>query len=162
MQEHIFIVIIVFFSSGENPRVLAQHMALNHGGLDNLLADPSVVEMKRQENANYNAMNRGPQKVADQQCPICDQNYTKKEIREHCARHFAEEITAILDSFPDPTVCSICNGAYASKKKNGMHRHIALGHGKMDGFLQDAQLVAAKRQQVAENGLDRFRGPMVR
>ena len=165
------------------PFLPAQHLALAHNRLDDILNDPHAVAEKRAQlnisidvapeadppahahslsvtPAQYGASLGVSGPLTDLTCPICDQPYSKKELREHCARHFSEEVGAIYNAFADQTVCDICSGAYASRKKTSMFRHIALGHGKLDGFLQDAELVAHKRQIVAQFGLDRFRGQM--
>ncbi|TRY75091.1 hypothetical protein TCAL_00608 [Tigriopus californicus] len=139
----------------DQPKLFAQHLALYHNRLDDVLNDPETMERKRME------LHHRP-KVLDQFCAICDQPYSKKEIREHCARHFTEEVTAIYDSFVDQSACGLCNGQYKSQKKTGMFRHIALGHGKLDEFLAQTEMVNQKRKNVADFGLERFRGPMVK
>lgn len=145
----------LFYFRTDQPKLFAQHLALYHNRLDDVLNDPETMERKRME------LQHRP-KVLDQFCAICDQPYSKKEIREHCARHFTEEVTAIYESFVDQSACGLCNGQYKSQKKTGMFRHIALGHGKLDEFLAQTEMVNQKRKNVADFGLERFRGPMVK
>ena len=46
----------------------------------------------------------------------------------------------------DPTKCPECS--YVGDKLEAVTRHLALFHCKLDEFLQDEQLVAAKRAKV--------------
>lgn len=59
--------------------------------------------------------------------------------------HFMEELRAIVNSFDDPQVCNQCD--YQTDKTDNLVKHLALGHSKLDEFLMDDALVAAKRKQ---------------
>lgn len=72
--------------------------------LDEYLFDAELVYTKRN---NYNAKQLAAD--AEVQCPVCDKLMPKPRLREHCTRHFAEEITAIVHSFDKQEVCGLCD-----------------------------------------------------
>ena len=75
-----------------------------HVKLDEYLFDTELVHAKRN---NYNAKQLAVD--AEVQCPVCDKLMPKPRLREHCTRHFAEEITAIVHSFNKQEVCGLCD-----------------------------------------------------
>ena len=75
-----------------------------HAKLDEYLFDTELVQAKRN---NYNAKQLAVD--AEVQCPVCDKLMPKPRLREHCTRHFAEEITAIVHSFNKQEVCGLCD-----------------------------------------------------
>lgn len=73
-------------------------------------------------------------------CPICD---IKEPSREHVARHFADELLAIVMQYPDPAACVECE--YKADKPKTLSIHVALVHARLDMLLMDSDLVVAKR-----------------
>jgi len=67
----------------------------------------------------------------------------KEPSREHVARHFSDELMAIVNEYPDPASCMECE--YKADKPKTLSIHVALVHARLDMFLQDEELVAGKR-----------------
>lgn len=119
---------------------LALHDVADHDGayLDQLMQDAPLVSSKR---ADLEA--RGHRQSLGPQCPICDQQMHKSHSRDHVSWHFMEELREMIS---DPTKCPECS--YIGDKLEAVSRHVALFHCKLDEFLQDEQLVAAKRAKA--------------
>ena len=83
---------------------LLQYVSFFYQKLDEYLFDAELVYTKRN---NYNAKQLAAD--AEVQCPVCDKLMPKPRLREHCTRHFAEEITAIVHSFDKQEVCGLCD-----------------------------------------------------
>ena len=120
--------------SADSNEKMTKHVALGHSMLDALLQDDNLLAHKRQL-----ALSK-PKKVQLGTCPICD---TKDPTREHCARHFSDELNDIVLGFQDPTQCSQCS--YKNEKPKNIAIHIALVHSILDHFLSDQELVQSKR-----------------
>ncbi len=115
---------------------LVKHVALGHSQLDELLQDSKLVKEKRAKAlAKPKRVSIGPF------CPICD---TKDPQREHVARHFSEELLAIVNQYPDPCACMHCE--YKGDKPKTLSIHVALVHAKLDLMLMDPELVQSKRE----------------
>ena len=68
---------------------LYKHYALGHSMLDEYLQDQELCQLKREEHAKKpKKMSFGPN------CPICD---AKGRDRDHVARHFMDELFAMLE-----------------------------------------------------------------
>jgi len=79
-------------------------------------------------------------------CPVCDMKFTKSQNRDHVSWHYMDELRAIVQQFPDPLSCTQC--PYTTDSQEKMVKHVALGHSMLDGFLQDKDLLAIKRQKA--------------
>ena len=123
---------------GDKPKTLGIHVALVHGKLDILLADQELVQIKR-----HNFFSKPKKLSIGPKCPICEMQFTKSQNRDHVSYHFAEELKAIVNEFPDPKQCTQCS--YVGDSLEKMIKHVALGHSMLDGFLQDEELVEEKR-----------------
>ena len=66
--------------------------------------------------------------------------------RDHVTWHFMEELREYVQSFPNPQGCLHCD--YTADKMENLVKHVALGHSKLDEFLADTELVAAKRARA--------------
>ena len=117
---------------------LANHDVTDHGGqdLDRLLHDAQLFAAKK---AEFDTKNRT---AIGKTCPICDQTLHKSHSRDHVAWHFMEELR---EEIPDPPHCPLCT--YKGEKLEAISRHLALYHCKLDEFLENEQLVAAKRMK---------------
>ncbi len=115
-----------------------KHVALGHGKLDELLQDEDLVRRKRAR-----AMIKPKKSSIGPLCPICD---AKEPAREHVARHFSDELVAIVNTYPDPCSCMECD--YRGDKPKTVAIHIALVHAKLDLMLANEELVEAKRTIV--------------
>lgn len=114
------------------------HIALVHGKLDEYLADRGLLARKRGKVLSQpKKLQIGPQ------CPICDMRFTKGQNRDHVSWHFMDELREFVQSFPNPNMCAFC--PYGSEKQDNLVKHVALGHSKLDEYLLDDDLVAAKR-----------------
>ena len=113
---------------------MVKHCALGHSKLDELLQDQDLVNEKRSK-----AMAK-PRRISISTCPICD---VKDPAREHVARHFSEELIAIVVTYPDPTACPECD--YHGDKPKTLAIHVGLVHAKLDLMLSDMSLVQKKR-----------------
>ena len=69
----------------------------------------------------------------------------KSHGRDHVSWHFVEELREMIQ---DPTKCPENGCSYVGDKLEAVTRHLALFHCKLDEFLQNEQLVAAKRAKV--------------
>ena len=67
-------------------------------------------------------------------------------FRDHVTWHFMEELREYVQSFPNPQGCFHCD--YTADKMENLVKHVALGHSKLDEFLADTELVAAKRARA--------------
>ena len=115
---------------------LVKHVALGHSKLDELLQDHDLVNEKRSR------IMAKPRRIAiGPICPICD---VKDPAREHVARHFSDELLAIVNEYPDPCACLDCE--YKGDKPKTLSIHVGLVHAKLDLFLQNQSLVQSKRQ----------------
>ena len=126
---------------GDKPKTLGIHVALVHGKLDILLADNELVQIKR-----HNFFSKPKKLSIGPRCPICEMQFTKSQNRDHVSYHFAEELKAIVNEFPDPKSCTQCS--YVGDSLEKMIKHVALGHSMLDGFLQDEELVEEKRMKA--------------
>jgi hypothetical protein len=88
---------------GERLENLAKHVGLFHCKLDECLYDAELVYQRRNQ---YHA--KLLEVDADVQCPVCDRLMPKPRLREHCAKHFAEEVMEIVTGFDNPSVCQLC------------------------------------------------------
>ncbi len=117
------------------------HIALVHGKLDEYLANAAMVRMKRRKILSQpKKLQIGPQ------CPICDMRFTKGQNRDHVSWHFMDELREFVQTFPNPNMCAFCN--YGSEKQDNLVKHVALGHSKLDEYLLNDDLVAAKRAKA--------------
>ena len=87
-----------------NQANLLKHYALGHSMLDEYLQDQDLVDRKRVQYQNKpKKMSFGPD------CPICD---AKGRDRDHVARHFLEELYAMLPVRPKTRYwtinCHVC------------------------------------------------------
>ena len=122
---------------------LAKHVALGHSKLDTLLQDEALLSQKRDiAQSKMKKINVG------QQCPICDIQFAKQQNRDHVAIHFTDEIREIIRSSGSETACQLCY--YTAPKVDNLIKHYALGHSKLDEFLQDKELCEQKRQEFAQ------------
>ena len=104
--------------------------------MDELLQDHDLVNEKRSR------IMAKPRRIAiGPICPICD---VKDPAREHVARHFSDELLAIVNEYPDPCACLDCE--YKGDKPKTLSIHVGLVHAKLDLFLQNQSLVQSKRQ----------------
>ncbi len=119
-------------------KTLALHDINEHDGgeLDGLLEnDPNLVATKKAEfEARSNKAN------VTKTCPICDQSFKQSHARDHVHVHFLDELRAEV---AHPNQCPMCS--YTGEKPESVLRHLALYHGKLDEYLENADLVAAKR-----------------
>ena len=119
---------------------LVKHLALGHSKLDELLKNEELVAAKK-EMARIK-----PKKISiGPTCPICDLTFTKSQNRDHVSWHFMDELRTIVNNFQNPQACNQCE--YQTDKVDNLVKHLALGHSKLDEFLVDENLVAAKRRQ---------------
>ncbi len=56
------------------------------------------------------------------------------------------ELMAHVETLSDQLHCAECN--YTGEKPQNLAKHLALVHAMLDELLRDADLVAAKRQEV--------------
>ena len=119
---------------------LVKHLALGHSKLDELLMNQDLVFAKKElAKAKPKKVSIGPT------CPICDLAFTKSQNRDHVSWHFMDELRTLVNDFDAPQKCNQCD--YQAEKVDNMVKHLALGHSKLDQFLLDENLVAAKRRQ---------------
>lgn len=105
------------------------------------MQDQALVAKKRQK------AQAKPKKISiGRSCPICEIAFTKQQNRDHVSCHFTDELRELAMSFPDPQACVLCE--YTTDKMENMLKHLALGHSKLDEFLQDEELVAFKRNKA--------------
>ena len=125
-----------------NPKAMVLHEITKHEGLilDKILQDAAIVSSKRVE-----VEAKGHRQVLGPLCPICDQPMHKSHGRDHVSWHFVEELREMIQ---DPTKCPEPGCSYVGDKLEAVTRHLALFHCKLDEFLQNEQLVAAKRAKV--------------
>ena len=122
------------------PKNLQIHVALVHGKLDQFLADTELVAEKKEAVALTKKVSLG------NACPICGIT-TIKQIRDHIASHYMDELKMIVLEFPDPTKCPQCPyTAKGNKMEAGMLKHVALGHSMLDALLRDEKLLAEKKK----------------
>lgn len=118
-----------------NVDAMIMHAALEHAKLEELLQVEELVTHKRFTlKAKPRKMPIGPV------CPVCDM---KEPSREHVARHFGDELMAVIADNPSPTVCIECD--YKADKPKALSIHVALVHGKLEACLMDDALVASKK-----------------
>ncbi len=67
----------------------------------------------------------------------------KSHSRDHVSWHFMDELRNLIT---DPSQCPECS--YTGDKLEAVSRHLALYHCKLDEFLKDPELVAAKRAKA--------------
>ncbi len=124
--------------TGEKSENVARHLALAHGKLDQFLADKDLVLALRSKVLSK------PKKVQiGAACPVCD---FKDPPREHVARHFMAELLAHVETLPDSLQCAECS--YKGDRPQNLAKHIALVHSMLDVLLNEADLVASKRNQI--------------
>ena len=83
---------------------LVKHVALGHSKLDELLQNEDLVMEKRAK-----ALAK-PRRVAiGPTCPVCN---ARDPAREHVARHFSDELLALVHDYPDPCACIECECKY--------------------------------------------------
>ena len=120
---------------------LVKHIALGHSKLDELMQDEELVAQKRQlAMSKPKKVNLGPE------CPICGLKFQKAQNRDHVSWHFRDELREVVYSFEDQTACNLCS--YTTDKVDNLVKHLALGHGKLDELLMDAELVERKKATV--------------
>jgi len=71
------------------------------------------------------------------------QTLHKQHSRDHVSWHFMDELRNLIT---DPSQCPEC--PYTGDKLEAVARHLALYHCKLDEFLKDPELVAAKRAKA--------------
>ena len=94
------------FCEYTNPKLekMAKHVALGHSKLDELLQNEDLVMEKRAK-----ALAK-PRRVAiGPTCPVCN---ARDPAREHVARHFSDELLALVHDYPDPCACIECECKY--------------------------------------------------
>ena len=122
------------------PKNLSIHVALVHGKLDEFLANEDLVQEKKEAVALTKKVDLG------KACPICGVT-TVKQIRDHIASHYMDELKMIVSEFPDPTKCPQCPyTAKGNKMEAGMLKHVALGHSMLDALLRDEKLLKEKKE----------------
>ena len=92
---------------------MVKHIALGHSKLDELMQDQELVAAKRMK-----AMNKMKKVSLGPTCPICDMQFTKQQNRDHVSWHFIDELREIVQSFPDPQACIMCD--YTSEKVDNL------------------------------------------
>ncbi len=118
---------------------LVKHIALGHSKLDELLLDSNLVAQKREiALTKPKKINIGPA------CPVCNLEFTKGQNRDHVSWHFMDELRDFVRSTGYERACTLCY--YTTDKLDNLVKHYALGHSKLDEYLQDEDLVAAKRE----------------
>ena len=120
---------------------LVKHVALGHNKLDKLLQDENLIVQKRETSkTRTKKVNIGPQ------CPICDLKFAKAPNRDHVASHFTEELKFYVEAISTAsTACQLCN--YTTPNQPNLLKHYALGHSKLDEYLQDQELCQRKREE---------------
>ena len=63
------------------------------------------------------------------------------------ARHYLDELTAIVNALPCRSSCNLCD--YKHPKMENMCKHLALFHCKLDELLLDEELLKTKRMKYA-------------
>ena len=98
---------------------VCKHIALGHSKLDEMLQNEELLQRKRA------LASIKPKRENLPICPICD---TKDPTREHCARHFGDELNELVsDLITDQSLtCPEC--AYVGEKPKNLGLHIALVH----------------------------------
>ncbi len=151
------------FVSPDDTEELAVHIGVEHEQLEQCLKDLALVQAKRNElfaealsnNSALTVTRQPPPLVLMTQstgskgggnpssvtCPICDQIMNKSHSRDHIVWHFMDNLRAMIGE--DDTTCPQCT--YRGEKSENVARHLALSHGQLDIFLQDAELVMDKR-----------------
>ena len=123
----------------EKGKNMAIHIALHHNLLEKCLANEELVTEKREK-----YLNRPVKTHLGLKCIICDKKFTKSDAtRQHVYWHFLYELRDIVRTFPDQKQCPEC--IYSHDKMDNMVQHIALGHSKIDEFLQNEQLIESKK-----------------
>ena len=79
-------------------------------------------------------------------CPVCNMKDLKRHYREHVARHFGDELVAVVRSFPEQTRCSECS--YSHKRIKNVAIHVAVRHNLLEKCLANDELVKEKREIV--------------
>ena len=77
-------------------------------------------------------------------CPVCNMKDLKRHYREHVARHFGDELVAVVRSFPEQTRCLECS--YSHKRIKNVAIHIAVRHNLLEKCLANDELVKEKRE----------------
>ena len=117
---------------------LVKHYALGHSKLDEYLLDEELIQAKKAQ------LKKKPKRMSfGKDCPICGQ--TGRD-RDHIARHFMTELMELVNLLPKKSKCDQCE--YSNSRADYMAKHIALFHCKLDEFMQDAELVASKKELV--------------
>lgn len=117
---------------------LVKHVALGHSKLDELLQNEDLVAQKREI-----ALSK-PKKISiGPTCPVCDLKFTKGQNRDHVSWHFMDELRDYVRQTGYEKQCVQCY--YTTDKLDNLVKHYALGHCKLDEFLQDEELVKQKR-----------------
>ena len=125
--------------ANEKGKNMAIHIALRHNLLDKCLANEELVTETREK-----YLNRPVKTHLGLNCIICDKEFPRSDAtRHHVYWHFMDELRDIVRTFTDQKQCPEC--MYINDKMDKMAKHIALGHSKMDEFLQNEQLVESKK-----------------
>ena len=106
--------------------------------LDVLLNESELVASKR-----HQIMSKPKKVFIGDTCPVCEAVIGKRDSRVHVIWHFMDELKDIVLSWADPHTCEMCG--YTNQRVDKMAKHLALGHSKLDEFLQNSELVEAKK-----------------